>query len=345
MAAMNRHTPRYGCVVTAVLLFILPCASALDDQQAFRNLCEEARERSDIKAKGMPGFVLRGDVRISVKNDAATNGKYLFVWTPESRWKEEVVFPGYKRTRIGDGTQFWQVRSPEGENPAVEELDQLFRRSRTPKNRENDTLRKIELKHPLGTKPECIKVAAHPPFGFVYCFDPKTHDMTELYTGHATKDISWKVDWQEHSGFHDWGTKRIPLLLRGYNGDRVAVEARFEEIKLLPQLPSDFFDRPNGATTWADCTTGGIWNLKDRVQPEYPHSARVQRRQGTVVLSAIIEEDGRLSNLKTVHAAGPELDQSALSAVSHWRYERSASCVESKGRTETFIDVVYSLNQ
>lgn len=146
--------------------------------------------------------------------------------------------------------------------------------------------------------------------------------MTELYSGHDTKDISWKVDWQEHSGFHDWGTKRIPLLLRGYNGDRVAVEAQLEEIKLLPQLPSDFFDRPNGATTRADCTTGGIWNLKHRVQPEYPHSARVQRRQGTVVLSAIIEEDGRLSSLKTVHSAGPELDQSALAAVSHWRYER-----------------------
>jgi TonB family protein len=132
----------------------------------------------------------------------------------------------------------------------------------------------------------------------------------------------WKVDWQEHSGFHDWGSKRVPL-----------------------QLPSDFFDRPNGATTWADCAAGGIWNLRDRVQPQYPHSARVQRRQGTVLLSTIIEEDGRLSSLKTVHSAGSELDQSALSAASHWRYERSASCVESKGRTETFMDVVYSLDQ
>src|SRR5712672_4320405 len=35
-------------------------------------------------------------------------------------------------------------------------------------------------------------------------------------------------------------------------------------------------------------------------------------------------KDGKC--LKIAHAAGQELDQSAMAAVSHWRYERTAAC-------------------
>lgn len=330
-----------ACFGASILLFALPHAGAQDDQLAFRNLFEKAREHSDVNAKGMPGFVLRGDVRIWVKKDAANNGKYLFVWTPEGKWKEQVVLPGYKRTRIGDGTQFWQVRSSEAESPAVGELDLLLKNRRAPKTQEDDRFSKTGLKQVAEASAKCIKQSARPPFGWIYC---SSGDLIEVSSGHNTTDIPWKVDWQEHSNFQDWSSKRIPLLLRGHNGKQTALEVEFKELKPLPQLPADFFAPPEGATSWADCREDAIWKLKQRVQPEYPQSARMQHRQGTVTLCAVIGEDGTLSDLKIGHSAGQELDQSAAAAVSHWRYERTTACPEAKGRTETFIDVIYSLN-
>jgi hypothetical protein len=68
---MNCHIRYSACFAAGILLFVTPCARAQDDQQTLRNVFEKAREHSNIKAKGMAGFVLRGDVRIWVKKDRA----------------------------------------------------------------------------------------------------------------------------------------------------------------------------------------------------------------------------------------------------------------------------------
>jgi len=344
MAAMNCHVRHYGCFAAGILLFVIPCGRAQDDQQSLRNIFEKARERSDIKTKGMPGFVLRADARIQVKKDTTSDGKYLLVWSPSGKWKEVVAFPGYKRTRIGDGTQLWQVRSPEVENPIVSQLDLLMKKSLAPKTTEDDRFSKTGRPKRLDSaNAECIKQSAHPPFGWVYCFDSSSGDLIEVSSGHDTTDIAWKVDWQVNSNFQEWSAKRVPLLLRGYNGKRTVVEIKLEEIKPLPKLTADFFAPPKEATVWADCSDGTIWKLKERTTPQYPQSARMQHHEGTVMLSAVIGEDGKTSDLSIARSAGQELDQSAMAAVSHWRYERTAACPEAKGGVETFIDVVYSL--
>lgn len=54
--------------------------------------------------------------------------------------------------------------------------------------------------------------------------------------------------------------------------------------------------------------------------PEYPPLARRARIQGTVLLEAIISKDGTIQDLKAV-SGHPLLIQSALDAVSHWRYQ------------------------
>ncbi len=63
--------------------------------------------------------------------------------------------------------------------------------------------------------------------------------------------------------------------------------------------------------------SGGL--LVHRVQPVYPPEARQARVQGTVVLHAIINKEGRIANLQLV--SGPkELAQAAIGAVQQWRY-------------------------
>lgn len=57
-----------------------------------------------------------------------------------------------------------------------------------------------------------------------------------------------------------------------------------------------------------------------RVEPLYPPIARARRLQGTVVLDAIILEDGTVGSVTVVRSAHPIFDQAATSALKQWRF-------------------------
>jgi protein TonB len=57
-------------------------------------------------------------------------------------------------------------------------------------------------------------------------------------------------------------------------------------------------------------------------RPLYPEVARAARVQGTVVLEAVIDSGGRVTQLKVLTSV-PLLDQAALDAVRQWRYAPS----------------------
>jgi protein TonB len=55
------------------------------------------------------------------------------------------------------------------------------------------------------------------------------------------------------------------------------------------------------------------------VAPEYPALARAARRQGVVILEAVIGEDGTVGSLRVLRSIDL-LDQAAIDAVRHWRF-------------------------
>jgi periplasmic protein TonB len=60
--------------------------------------------------------------------------------------------------------------------------------------------------------------------------------------------------------------------------------------------------------------------LLNKVQPSYPPLAKQARIQGTVVLQAVIGKDGSIQHLKAL-SGHPMLIQSAIDAVSRWKYK------------------------
>jgi TonB family protein len=64
--------------------------------------------------------------------------------------------------------------------------------------------------------------------------------------------------------------------------------------------------------------TGG--ELLHRVAPVYPAQARLLRLEGTVILAAVVMEDGTVGDVNIVEGS-PVLAQSAVDAVKHWRYK------------------------
>lgn len=81
--------------------------------------------------------------------------------------------------------------------------------------------------------------------------------------------------------------------------------------------------------------------LIHRVEPAYPTLARAARVQGEVVLSAIIDTTGQITNLQLV-SGHPMLVPAAFAAVRDWRYKPyllNGQPVE----VETMITVIFSL--
>jgi periplasmic protein TonB len=58
-----------------------------------------------------------------------------------------------------------------------------------------------------------------------------------------------------------------------------------------------------------------------KVEPEYSEEARKAKWQGTVVLSLVVDDQGRPQALKVVRSLGLGLDQKAIEAVEKWRFK------------------------
>jgi protein TonB len=72
--------------------------------------------------------------------------------------------------------------------------------------------------------------------------------------------------------------------------------------------------------------------LLHRVEPVYPPLAAAAAIQGTVILEALVDEQGFVQDVKVLRSIGV-LDRSAIDAVKQWRY----SPVILNGRPEKFI--------
>jgi periplasmic protein TonB len=72
--------------------------------------------------------------------------------------------------------------------------------------------------------------------------------------------------------------------------------------------------------------------LVSRVDPVYPLLAIVQQLEGVVILEAIVDEEGRVENLRVLRSPGV-FEKAAVEAVRQWRY----SPVILNGRPEKFI--------
>jgi len=101
------------------------------------------------------------------------------------------------------------------------------------------------------------------------------------------------------------------------------IGAIVEEIEVVPNgtakpLPSGATGKPSRIRVGGDIEAP---HLITKVQPVYPESARSASVSGTVILHAIISQDGKPLSLRVMNSqVDPDLARSAVEAVSQWRY-------------------------
>lgn len=83
-------------------------------------------------------------------------------------------------------------------------------------------------------------------------------------------------------------------------------------------------------------------SLIDQVQPKYPPLAKQARIQGTVVLRAVIDREGKIENLQVL-SGHPLLVEAASKAVQRWRY-RPYFLNQQPVEVETLITVHFILS-
>jgi len=101
------------------------------------------------------------------------------------------------------------------------------------------------------------------------------------------------------------------------------IGAIMEEVEVVPDgtvkpLPFGVTGKPSRIRVGGDIEAP---HLITKVQPVYPESAKSAGVSGTVVLHAIISQDGRPLSLRVMNnQVDPALARSAVEAVSQWRY-------------------------
>jgi hypothetical protein len=189
------------CIGIAVTLAIVqaPSSSGEDDQIALRNIFERARKISNMKAPGRAGFRLSGEIRIWMKKDTASQGKYLFISTPEGRWKEDIEFEGYKRVRSGDGKQFWQMRTSDVENEHIIEVDTLLGLGRLFMFRieDKDKLKRLPAANIGGIGADCISHISAPGYARTFCFNSISGELVRYTPQDNSSDLPWKLVWED----------------------------------------------------------------------------------------------------------------------------------------------------
>ena len=58
-----------------------------------------------------------------------------------------------------------------------------------------------------------------------------------------------------------------------------------------------------------------------KVAPVYPEAARNARVQGTVILDATLDTEGRVTDVRVTEGADPRLDKASADALRQWTYK------------------------
>jgi TonB family protein len=127
----------------------------------------------------------------------------------------------------------------------------------------------------------------------------------------------------------------------------LATQGQEEDAAALRDLEPFAFAPGMGWQNGKPKVEGVTWNvtaarLLRGSQPEYPRNLKEEHIEGTVVLSAVIEKDGTLGEIKFISGPKP-LAQSAIDAVKGWRYAPTLLLGEPV-EVDTTISFVFSLH-
>jgi TonB family protein len=334
-----------ACLVF-ICLFLTVRTWGSDDQDNTgpEELIARARLEEQVWKKGTPPMLMRAEIQV-FEGKRSTQGSYTLNWMSPSRWREEIKVDKYERLRVSDAKGYWQTRAGLSYQPEILfELERLLPLKDPLRIRSNLTLGKIHDRDKDGTRQKCAEVKwATGITDRTMCFDEANGALVSIEYPRRENQNPPQISRIEYGAFNSEAGKLVPHEIRALKDRKVVASVKVVEIAKITDENPALFSAPANAEFWPECDDLQEAVLLTRIQPEYPHNARVNHVQGTVVFYAVLEVDGTLSHLTVIHGAAGELEAAAMEAVRQWRY-KPAACGDIPIRMETSIMIDFWLN-
>jgi TonB family protein len=302
---------------------------------------EEAVTRTNIF--DLPSFQMRASVQVD-NQGKPLDGSYQLLWNGPKQWKEEVSFPGYTEVQVGAKGTIWTQRSTDFVPLRIYEMHaalgfgsgvagsgsghsgSFVQLGLTSK----DTIKKIRSRKDHGDKVTCVEIE-----------DEQKHS-SEICVNDGTGTLVRGSSYEDRD-FQPIGGKVFPRFLSFVENGQTVAKVNVTDLTASGQFPPDSFTPPAGSSLQTGCMNPMPFRLVKKVNPEYPLGARQQHIQGLVAVSAWISTNGVPRVGKVLASPSPSLENSAVNAVTQWRYE-PARCSGQPVQVETVLRVNYALS-
>lgn len=302
---------------------------------------ERAIELSDINSDKVSPFRLKATVSVSGKTEPV-RGTYELISLSEHRWREEIVFPGYRRVRVGGVGKYWQSRNIDFELARIFQLTEAIDFASRLESDIRNTIGKSKTEKNNGKEMSCISVE---PFGLnnrEVCFDVETGTLDLEKLSSSKGIVQDEISAREYADYAPFGKKLFPHTIRVLQGSKPLITIAVDELVPISDGDSSAFEPPKDAQVWETCRFPQPAKLVSSVPPRYPPTARLRMVSGVVRVYAVIGVDGYLHDLKMLESPDPDLTAAGLEALRHWKYQ-PPSCDGQPIRIETFVDMVFAL--
>jgi len=167
--------PKIGRVLISILGFlVLTTMCAANDEFSGGALILQARSL-EVWPDGTPAVMMRGKIEVSGVNGSVAQGDYAVDWVSPSKWREEIRFANYQRTRIRDANGYWQNGTLDYQPYLIFQLTGLFDLKTLLHVRSIQTVGKVKRRQKDGIQQRCVDVNAGKRMGkrtdHVLCFD------------------------------------------------------------------------------------------------------------------------------------------------------------------------------
>ncbi|MGB6111661.1 MAG: energy transducer TonB [Acidobacteriaceae bacterium] len=297
----------------------------LPDPQTPEEFFARARALSDLEASGI-SFHLKATYVASGDTEFTGNGTYEEWWQSKDLWRKEAALGDYRYVAIeNDGKPSVHVTSTYIPLRLRQMLDAVVIRI-TPGS---GSARDWKLKHKKMNGVDLSELSVERPCGISGKCVAADYFSTQGLLRIHVDDLAQKL-YNEFQEFHGVSIPRS-IVMAGVAGPMLTISVTSvepltpSESQLLqgsatsPDLPLIMLPSvDNQKELMSDKVTRS--RITDQIAPIYPRAAAQKQLEGTVVIEATIDEDGRVREPFIISSPGPLLDMAAMDAVKRWRF-------------------------
>lgn len=281
-------------------------------------LMERARHLSDIRAKNAPAFRLKATFSFVGKDLENTQGTYTEVWVSTSQWWRETVVNNLRRVEVGGTNRRWLLDNTQDFPDTAARLPALMKLFPSATLRFDfqsvvDSTKEMTSSECAITKPGSSGDK------YAFCFEKKTGALLEKVSPEIrpTNAVRYSCF---YGMFRKFGEFWFPREMGCFEDKHRKLETKVVDISAEPSPDTELFKPPPGATERAECLGTSV--------PPSPVSAPGplrplggEDRHAQVLLSLIVDRNGKPQDLRVRRSAGTDFGQRALDAVRRWKFK------------------------